>query len=238
MPSNILLVQFRTDQSLPHEQKCVSLAIGEEAPRLKFMSAIVDEFPPEVLSDVGAVIFGGSGEFFLSEGAGENSWLPKIFAFIDEIYARDIPVFGICFGHQVMLLKEGSVIRRAPELKELGVLPITLTDAAAADPIFGVLPEKTFETILAHQDTPVDLPSHIQILGSTERVVAGAVRIGDRRAWSVMFHPDMDRATNTERVAMFPHYAEDPEKLAELIASFRDAPIAQSVLKNFALFTK
>lgn len=233
MSESILLIQFRTDQSREQEQRCVKETIGSHnINRLKIVSGVEDDLSPDLLDNVSHVILGGSGEFFLGEGAGEGTWLPKIFAFIDEIYKRDVPVFGICFGHQLLLKHAGAQIERIPEMKELGTLAEFLQPAASADPIFKDFPTQ-FDAILAHQETPVNIPDNIQLLVSSQRVVASGVRIAERRAWGVMFHPDMNMASIRERFAMFPNYADNPDKFQEALGSFKDAPVAQLTIKNF-----
>ncbi len=229
----ILIVQFRTDQSLTQEQRCMIDTVGAlAAKQISFVSAISNELSSEILENVSHVILGGSGEFFLGEGAGKDSWLPKVFLFIEKVYAQDIPIFGICFGHQILLSHAGAKVCRIPEMSEVGTFPIEMQKMSSVDELFGGFPEK-FEGIFAHKESPVDMPDHVCILGSTERVEAGVVRIGARRAWGVMFHPDMNMSSVRERFSMFPHYADSPEKFAQALAAFREAPIAQDILRKF-----
>jgi GMP synthase-like glutamine amidotransferase len=230
---NILIIQFRTDQSLAQERRCMIDTFGPAVSQcVCFANAITEDLNAELLAGVSHVILGGSGEFFLGQGAGEGTWLPKIEAFIEEIYARDIPVFGICFGHQILLKHEGAQIRRIPEMDEVGTFPLTLSEYSSNDELMSGFP-LNFDGIYAHKETPVDLPDSVIVLGSSERVRAGVTRIAGRRAWSVMFHPDMNMMAVRERFAMFPHYAESPEKFAQALAAFREAPVAHDILRKF-----
>ena len=231
--NKILVVQFRTDQSLPQEQRCIVDTVGEEvAKRLNFVNAVSDDLSSEILENVSHVILGGSGEFFLGEGAGKDSWLPKVFLFVEKIYAKNIPVFGICFGHQILLSHAGAKVCKIPEMSEIGTFPVAMRKLSSSDELFGGFPEK-YDGIFAHKETPIEVPDHVRVLGSTERVEAGVVRIGARRAWGVMFHPDMNMMSVRERFSMFPHYADNPEKFAQALAAFREAPVAPEILKKF-----
>ena len=229
----ILIIQFRTDRSLEQERRCITDTLGvEQSQRIRFINAITEGFDFDILTDVSHVILGGSGEFFLGQGAGEGTWLPKIESLIDEVYERDIPMLGICFGHQIILKHAGAHIRRIPEMDEVGTFMVTCTDQAATDDFMEGLPNR-FDAIYAHKETPVDLPDSVLVLGSSERVRAAVTRMAGRHAWSVMFHPDMNMAAVRERFAMFPHYAESPDKFVEALAAFREAPIAQDILRKF-----
>lgn len=231
--NKILVVQFRTDQSLLQEQRCIIDTVGDSAAeRIIFVSAISDELSSEILENVSHVVLGGSGEFFLGEGAGKDSWLPKVFLFIEKVYALDIPIFGICFGHQILLSHAGARVCKIPEMSEVGTFPVELRSMSLMDELFGGFPEK-FDGIFAHKESPVEVPDHVRVLGSTERVEAGVVRIGARRAWGVMFHPDMNMMAVRERFSMFPHYADSPEKFAEALEAFREAPVAHEILRKF-----
>jgi GMP synthase-like glutamine amidotransferase len=231
--NKILIVQFRTDQSLAQERRCMIDTFGPAvSQRVCFANAITEDLNAELLAGVSHVILGGSGEFFLGQGAGEGTWLPKIEAFIEEIYARDIPVFGICFGHQIILKHAGAQIQRNPDMEEVGTFLVTCNSLAATDELMETIP-MSFDAIYAHKETPVDVPDSIVVLASSERVRAAVTRVAGRRAWSVMFHPDMNMMAVRERFAMFPHYAESPEKFAQALAAFREAPAAQEILRKF-----
>lgn len=231
--NNLLIIQFRTDQSLPQEQTCFNETLKATAAlNIRYVNAISENLDATILENIDHVMLGGSGEFFLGAGAGESTWLSKVYNLIDEIYRRNIPILGICFGHQILLKHAGAEIKNIPEMRETGTFLERLNDASRTDELFKHMPAQ-FDAILAHQETPIDLPPHVQVLGSSDRVEASVVRIGAHRAWGVMFHPDMNLSSVRERFAMFPHYAENAEKFVQALESFRDAPIAQNVIANF-----
>lgn len=231
--NKILIVQFRTDQSLSQEQRCIYDTLGADIfDKVVFVSAIDSDLSEHILENVSHVILGGSGEFFLGKDAGKDSWLPKVFLFIEKVYAQQIPIFGICFGHQILLSHAGAKIKNIPEMSEVGTFSVQMTESYIEDELFGSFPQ-TFDGIFGHKETPVELPDLVRVLGSSERVTASVVRIGARPAWGVMFHPDMDIRAVRERLAMFPDYAKNPENIDEALSVYREAPIAPEILRKF-----
>ncbi len=230
--STILVVQFRTDVSLPHDQTCIATIIPEYAQRIQFVSAVKDILSETLLEDVAAVLFSGSGEFFLGKGDGKDTWLPQTFLFLDKVIEKNIPVLGLCFGHQIILLHQGAEIKHIEEYREVGTLPIVLSDRAKEDPIFSRLPA-TFKGMLGHKETPVNIPEHIEILASSERVLPQAIRVRGKDIWSTMFHPELTLPRMRERLLMFPGYVQDPSQLEKTLEQFEDTPEAGEVIRGF-----
>lgn len=228
----ILVVQFRTDVSEPHDEACIRASVGAHVDQLQFINAVKETLPLEIPNDVVGIIFSGSGEFFLGKGDGQDTWLPQTFSFLNKAMKKNIPVLGICFGHQIILMHEGAEIKQVEECREVGTFTITKTDAAKDDPIFSQLPTQ-FKGMLGHKETPINMPSHIKILASSERVLPQAIRIQGKDVWSTMFHPELTLSRMAERLYMFPNYAEDPSQLEKTLALFEDTPDAGKVLVAF-----
>lgn len=228
----ILVVQFRTDVSEPHDQECIQATIPEYADHVRFVSAVKDKLTEDLFDNTAAIIFSGSGEFFLGKGDGKDTWLPQTFLFLEKAMEKRIPVLGVCFGHQIILMHEGTDIQQVEECREVGTFIISQTDAAASDPIFSQLP-KQFKGMLGHKETPIHLRDHIEILASSERVIPQAIRIKGKDVWSTMFHPELTLARMKERLLMFPGYVQDPSQLERTLAQFEDTPDAGKVIGAF-----
>lgn len=228
----ILVVQFRTDVSEPHDEACIRASIGVHSEKLQIISAVKETLPVEIPNNVVGIIFSGSGEFFLGRDSGNYTWLPQTFSFLKRAMHKNIPVLGLCFGHQIILMHEGAEIKQVEEYREVGTHIITTAEAAKDDPIFSQLP-KQFKGMLGHKETPVNLPSHITILASSERVQPQAIRIQGKDVWGTMFHPELTLARMKERLIMFPNYVENPAQLEETMARFEDTPDAGKILAAF-----
>lgn len=235
MDKMILVIQFRTDVSEPHDQVCIQAGVGEYAGRLRFVNAVRSVLPHPIPTDVAGIIFSGSGEFFLGRGDGADTWLPQTFRFIDSAMARGIPLLGLCFGHQILLKHQGADIQCVDACKEVGTFAVTMREHAAFDPIFSQLPA-TFKAMLGHQETPVHLPAHIDVFASSDRVEAQAIRVHGKDIWSTMFHPELTLSRMRERLLMFPHYVSDPAQFEATLRQFEDTPEAGKVLSAFVQY--
>lgn len=97
----------------------------------------------------------------------------------------DVPVLGVCFGHQLVATAFGGRVERLPEW-ELGYHRVALE--RPGDPLFDGLPPEpmVFES---HEDRVVAPPPGATVLASNERGIQ-ALRLG--RTVSVQFHPEAD----------------------------------------------
>ena len=94
------------------------------------------------------------------------------------------PFFGACLGSQLLAASLGARVY-AGAAPEVGLLPVTLTDAALADPVFAGLPRELL-TLQWHGDT-FDLPDGAVALASSPAYPNQAFRWG-ARAYAVQFH--------------------------------------------------
>jgi GMP synthase (glutamine-hydrolysing) len=123
----------------------------------------------------------------------ELPWLTAEKRAIAAAVRAGTPYFGACLGVQLLAASLGARVYAGPE-PEVGVLPVTLTDDGAADPLFAGLP-RSFPTLQWHGDT-FDLPEGATLLASSPAYPNQAFRFG-RSAYGVQFHvevlPDMAR---------------------------------------------
>jgi GMP synthase-like glutamine amidotransferase len=116
-------------------------------------------------------------------------WLPDERTLVASTVESGVPVLGVCLGGQVMTLACGGVVDRAP-VSEVGVYEIELTEAAADDPVFSVLPQGV-PVAQYHGDAMIEAPEGAVLLGRTPDCPIQAYRLGDA-AWAVQFHPEVD----------------------------------------------
>src|SRR5579872_2181479 len=130
----------------------------------------------------------------------ELDWLIAEKAAIAAAVRAGTPFFGACLGSQLLAASLGARVY-AGEAPEVGVLPVTLTDAALADPVFAGLPRELL-TLQWHGDT-FELPVGAVRLASSPAYPNQAFRWG-QRAYAVQFHLEV-----TEGMAC--EWAEVPE---------------------------
>lgn len=106
-----------------------------------------------------------------------------------KIFDLGIPVFGICYGWQLIAHLLGGEVKHSK--KEYGPEEIIFDQQES---IFD-LPEKRFSAILSHGDTVIKLPNGFKAFGHTKNVEYTAVANLEKNIFGVQFHPE---ANHTE----------------------------------------
>lgn len=99
-----------------------------------------------------------------------------------------MPLFGVCYGHQLMAHAMGGIVDYHPQGREMGCLEITLTEEGTNDPLTRGFPEG-FRAHLTHLQTVTKLPSGAQSLASSTHDKNQIIRYSEK-AVSTQFHPE------------------------------------------------
>jgi GMP synthase (glutamine-hydrolysing) len=98
--------------------------------------------------------------------------------------AGGAPVLAICLGSQLLAAAHGASVRPSGQ-QEIGFAEVTLSEAAADDPLFEGVPRR-FAPMHWHGDV-FDLPGGAISLASSAMTAHQAFRLG-ARAWGLLFH--------------------------------------------------
>jgi GMP synthase (glutamine-hydrolysing) len=129
------------------------------------------------------MVFGGAMH---PDQDAEHPWLADEAAFIREAAEREVPLFGVCLGSQLIARAVGAKIGPAATA-EVGWHTVRLTDAGRNDPVVGVLPER-LDAFQWHY-YGFELPDGATLLADNE-AARQAYRLGER-TWGVQFHPEV-----------------------------------------------
>jgi GMP synthase (glutamine-hydrolysing) len=102
------------------------------------------------------------------------------------------PVFGSCWGLQIITVAAGGVVRKNPKGREIGFgRGIRLTEAGRKHPMYiGKL--DVFNAPTVHLDEVEVLPPGATVLASnaTSSVQSVEIKTGNSVAWGVQYHPE------------------------------------------------
>lgn len=138
---------------------------------------------PDISDVAGAIITGSHGMV-----TDQAPWSESLAAWLRSAVSHNVPVLGICYGHQLLAHALGGEVGYHPDGIELGTVSVRLTDAARLDPLFQGLPDE-FAAQVVHRQSVRRLPPGAVLLGGNAFEPHQAFRVGDT-AWGVQFHPE------------------------------------------------
>ena len=229
----VLLLQARTSAQMERqEQTCFLERTRLRPDQLTARSVLRDPLPRELLADVDAVFIGGAGEYSAKD---DHPWIGTLIDFIHSIADRTIPLFGSCWGHQVMARAFGGRVIHDADYAELGCRPVSLTEAGHQDPLFGTLPE-SFHVNMGHHDRVVELPDNAVSLAANEQPNQ-AFRMKALPFYGTQFHSELDAKRERERLIEYREYYRadmpDEKEFQHVLDNLRDTPEVDDLLNRF-----
>ena len=106
------------------------------------------------------------------------------------------PLFGSCWGLQVITVAAGGVVRANPKGRELaGGRKITLTSAGRDHPMYQGK-ESVFDAVTVHLDEVEFMAPGTTVLAAnaTSDVQAAEIKVDGAVAWAVQYHPEFSLA--------------------------------------------
>jgi GMP synthase (glutamine-hydrolysing) len=180
---------------------------------------------PAPESAAGFIITGSSSS--VTERA---PWMLRTEELIRALVARGIPLFGICFGHQLIAEALGGKVAKNPRGREIGTVEVRVKDGA--DPILRDLPA-TFTANATHVDTVSRLPEGARVLAETDLEPSAVFVLGETTK-CVQFHPEIDGDAMRGYVEARAHLAAaeglDPIAIRDRSV---DTPHGAQTLRNF-----
>ncbi|MBM7506108.1 glutamine amidotransferase [Agromyces aurantiacus] len=183
-------------------------------------------------------IFVGGGPFNASDPPERKSAVQhrveaEFATLLDEVVARDFPFLGACYGVGTVGAHQGAVIDRTYG-EPISVVPVTLTDDGAADPLLAGLP-RTFNAFVGHKEAISGLPGSATLLGSSPGCPVQAFRVGSN-VYATQFHPELDLEGIIVRIhAYASHGYFAPDELELTLAAVRRATVSEPsrMLRSF-----
>ncbi|MEO8810436.1 MAG: glutamine amidotransferase [Rhodanobacter sp.] len=206
---------FRLGTRLQRERvQVVDVAAGDALP-----------VPNEV---AGAIITGSSS--MVTE---RLAWSEHTAGWISNAMDAELPLFGVCYGHQLMAHALGGRVDYLEGGREIGTQTIELSPSHEDDPLARVLPP-SFRAHTTHEQSVLEAPSGATILARSGRDPHQLLRYG-ANAISVQFHPEFNaevmRAYIRRKRVDLRREGSDPERIFNDVAA---TPMARRLLRQFA----
>lgn len=210
------------------------IRIAAGLPRAQARSCFVmDGEPLPRASDHAGVLVTGSGAMVTDR----EPWSERTGAWLRDAAEAELPLFGICYGHQLLAQALGGEIAWNPRGREMGTVPVRLHAAAREDALFAGL-SRQIHAQATHSQTVLRPPAGAVVLGESDQDGCQAFRWGES-AWGVQFHPEFSAGMmrgyiHARREAL----RGEGTCPAQLDRAVRPTPQARRVLQRFIRFAR
>ena len=160
------------------------LGLRLPTPRLRIVDVEQGDRLPDPDECAGAVITGSAS--MVTE---RLPWSERTAGWIRDAMDVELPLLGVCYGHQLMSHALGGRVDYLPGGREMGTVSLTTAlEYAGGDTLGSSLPG-SFPAHATHEQSVMELPPGAVALARSERDPHHLVRYG-KHAISTQFHPE------------------------------------------------
>lgn len=160
-------------------------------------------------------------------------WSEQTGNWLADAVRAEVPLLGVCYGHQLLAHALGGEVGFHPQGRETGTHPVELLDSASDDPLLKALPRQ-FQAQLTHRQSVLRLPPNAVLLARNEFEPHQAFRLGPC-AWGVQFHPEFSlEVMQAYLEVQAPDLKKEGLDADALLTGVRNAPEASSLLDRFS----
>lgn len=110
----------------------------------------------------------------------------KVPDFNEKILELDLPILGLCYGHQLIAKNYGAKVGKA-EVGEFGFAKLNLNEKGKASKLFEGVSEST-QVWMSHQDGLLSLAEGFEVIASTKDCPYAAVQNLSKKRYSLQCH--------------------------------------------------
>ena len=102
-----------------------------------------------------------------------------------EIFQLQLPILGICYGHQIIVNNFGGQVKRAK--KEYGSSILSVDNNS--DILSGI--GDSIRAWMSHGDEAENIPKGFEVIGHTENSQSAVIANNERTVYGIQFHPEV-----------------------------------------------
>ncbi|MEM9972818.1 MAG: type 1 glutamine amidotransferase [Pseudomonadota bacterium] len=197
--------------------QCFERLLAGEGFRFTTWDVVDDIFPERVDAAEGWLITGSK------HGAYENlPWIARLEEFLRAAYAAEVPIVGICFGHQILAQALGGRVEK-------------FSGGWAVGPTSYDWGGKTVRLNAWHQDQVVEPPAEADVIARDAFCANAALAYG-KRALTIQAHPEYDDAAIEMLIAARGPAMGIPDQLAAARAALGQSDDSAAIATRIAAF--
>lgn len=159
-------------------------------------------------------------------------WSLRLESWIRTLLDEGTPLFGICYGHQLLARAAGGIVGFHPKGKEIGTNSVHLSRHVQFDSLVNDSPSQ-FLAHTTHAQTILELPTQAVNLAFSSHDSNQAFRIGEN-AWGVQFHPEFDEAIMRDYISkQSGQLILEGTNTDTLLSNVSDTPETRKILRKF-----
>lgn len=117
-----------------------------------------------------------------------HSWGEAVANWIRSAHKSSLPLFGVCYGHQLIAHAPGGIVGVNPCGSEQGLQLIELCGDYQNEPLLKHIPQR-ISAWLSHQQTVLKVPVDAKVMGFSALDECQIIKYSDT-TFSVQFHPE------------------------------------------------
>ena len=232
----VLLATRDHDKAAGDEYESVRQHAGLTRDQLVHIRVESGPLPPLQLDEYSGVFLGGS-PFNISDAVKSDLQLrveSDIRGVVDQIVDADFPFLGMCYGIGTVTAHLGGKVDRTFG-EGLGAIEVTLTDAAADDPLLDGVPP-SFQAFVGHKEACNGTPPGVTLLATGVACPVQMYRYG-ATVYVTQFHPELDVVSLEQRMSVYRNagyfHPDDFEILVEMARRSGVTEHPHLLLRNF-----
>lgn len=185
------------------------------------------------LSELAGVVITGSHAMVTDQAPWMRQLMRWLYTLIHE--AVQVPILGLCFGHQLLARTLGGEVADNPMGLEVGTVALRLTTAGRQDALLGAIAGHPWAQVV-HRQSVLTPPPGATVLASNGHDACQAFRYGER-VWGVQFHPEFSADVMRAYLQALRGEGLTQQQVDSHLPEVRECDDASTILGRFARLT-